>query len=50
MGAALDEDRKKEDGKRKWCEEWLLKRDLKVSFNNVHQELRLESKLLKKNL
>ena len=30
-------DRQKEDGKRKCCEEWLLKRDLKGNFNNLHQ-------------
>ena len=39
VGAAVDKDGQKEDEKRKWCEEWLLKRDLKGSFNNLHQKL-----------
>ena len=42
VGAALDEDRQKEDRKHKFCGERLLKRDLKGGFNNLHQELRLE--------
>ena len=38
VGAALDEDRQKEDRNLKWCEKWLLKRDLKGSFIDLHQE------------
>ena len=49
---ALNEDirQAKRRRKAKWCEKWLLKRDLKVNFNNFRQELRLESKLFKKYL